>query len=156
MNVEHGLKTIIIGIVLAVFLLPGVVIAEDVNWVTYDKAMTMAKKQDKPILVYFFTKWCGYCRKMDKEVFKDAPVVKYLNEKFISVRLDTEKNDKNKKIASSYKVRSYPSTWFLKSDGAKISNLPGFVPATSMINILKFLGSGSYEKMSFQDFLAKP
>ena len=149
---------IIFLIVSSVFLLSNIAFAnsaEDINWVSYDKALSMAKKQDKQILIYFFTKWCGYCKKMDKEVFANASIIKYLNKNFISVRLNTEKNKKNAKIASSYSVRAYPNTWFLTSNGDKISKLPGFAPANSMLNILKFIGTGSYEKMSFTDFTNK-
>ena len=71
---------------------------------------------------------------MAKETFQDPSVVSYLNEKFISIRVDF---DKEGDIASQYGVRGLPSTWFLTQTGERIGNVPGYIPPQALLSMLK-------------------
>ena len=108
--------------------------ADSVNWVSYDKGMTLGKSKNKKILLHFYADWCRYCRKMTKETFLDPTVTSYLNENFIPIRVNT---DKESKIAAMYNVTGIPSTWLLKKNGEKIGVLPGFIPPDRLLSILK-------------------
>ncbi len=46
--------------------------ASSINWQTdYSKAVQQAKSESKPILLFFTgSDWCGWCKKLDNEVFK--------------------------------------------------------------------------------------
>lgn len=46
----------------------------------------------KKILLYLYTDWCVYCRKMDAAVFTD-PEIKSLLQKFHAVKFDAESTD---------------------------------------------------------------
>jgi thioredoxin-related protein len=71
---------------------------------------------------------------MAKDTFQDPSVVSYLNEKFIAIRVDF---DKENEIASRYGVRGLPSTWFLTQTGERIGNVPGYIPPKSLLLMLK-------------------
>ena len=110
-----------------------------INWRTYDEGMALGRTQKKKVLVHFYANWCFYCRKMAKETFQDPLVVSYLNKNFISIRVDC---DKDKRTASRYGVRGLPTTWFLTEKGEGIGNLPGYLPAGRLLQILKQLTAG--------------
>jgi thioredoxin-related protein len=71
---------------------------------------------------------------MSGETFSNAAVISYLNQNFVSVRINT---DNEKKIAAKYRVRGIPVTHFLRSNGQSIGALPGYVSADRMLPLLK-------------------
>ena len=71
---------------------------------------------------------------MAKDTFQDPSVVSYLNENFIAIRVDF---DKEGDIASWYGVRGLPSTWFLTQTGERISDVPGYIPPQALLSMLK-------------------
>ncbi len=121
-----------------------------IDWQSYAKGIDIAKKQDKPVFLYFHADWCTYCTKLKKTTFADKDVLNYLNDNFISIAIDTEKE---KAFARQWGIKGLPSLWFLKSDSSKISNLPGYVGPDQFLAILKYISTQSYEKMSFAEFV---
>ena len=118
-------------------------------WTNYEKGVFMAGQQDKKVFLYFHADWCTYCKKMELTTFKDKGIIDYLNENYIAITVDS---DKEKKIASRFGVRGLPTTWFLQPDMGKLSSMPGYIDSKRLLTILKFINTESYEKMSYQDF----
>ncbi|MBF0467919.1 MAG: thioredoxin fold domain-containing protein [Desulfamplus sp.] len=121
-----------------------------IDWKSYDKGIIIAKEQNKKVFLYFHAQWCGYCRQMEASTFQDKPVIDYINANFIAIKVDS---DIEKKVAESYSVRGLPTTWFLKSDSDKLSNMPGYIDSKRLLSILKYVNTESYEKMSYSDFV---
>ncbi|MBI4744457.1 MAG: thioredoxin fold domain-containing protein [Actinobacteria bacterium] len=133
-----------------------------INWIDYSTAIAEAKQEKKPIFIDFFTEWCFYCKKMDKETFSDPKVIEYMNNNFKSVKIDAESNENvvhqgkiftKKELAKEYSVSGYPTLWFLDSKGNKVAPQTGFVDAQGLLYILEYVKSGSYKSMNFQDFI---
>jgi thioredoxin-related protein len=76
---------------------------------------------------------------MAKEAFQNPSVIEYLNDNYIPVRIDS---DKDKRTASRYGVRALPSTWFLTEKGERIGNVPGYVSSKQLLELLKRLETG--------------
>ncbi len=124
--------------------------ASNIKWQGYAQGMELAKSQNKPIFLYFHADWCTYCTKLKKTTFRDKAVLKYLEDNFVSITVDT---DKDKKLATEWRVKGLPTLWFLKPDNSKISSIPGYVEAKQFLQILKYIHTASYDKMSFQEFI---
>jgi thioredoxin-related protein len=120
-----------------------------IYWYDYENGIAKAKSEQKKIFLNFYADWCTYCKKMQNETFRNASVVSYLNENFISIIVDSEKE---RKITADFNVRELPTNWFLSEDGEKINRLPGFVAAQDLLPLLKFIDSDSYKKMSYRQF----
>ncbi|MBU8848788.1 MAG: thioredoxin family protein [Desulfobacterales bacterium] len=112
--------------------------------------MDLAKNQNKHIFLYFHADWCTYCKDLKKTTFKNKAVLDYLKDNFISVKVDT---DKNNKLATQWNVKGLPTLWFLKPDNSKINSVPGYVNPEQFLHILKYIHTASYDKMSFQEFI---
>ncbi len=123
-----------------------------ISWQPYESGLLAAKKTDKNIFLYFHAQWCTYCTQLKVRTFSDKKVQSYLNEHFVAIAVDA---DKNQNIARQYQVMGLPTMWFLKPDGSKISNLPGYVDADQLRTILEYIRTKSYETMSFNDFVKK-
>lgn len=85
----------------------------------YDIALAQSKKENKPIALLFYAKWCSHCKKMKEEIFIDADVIKLFSTSYICVAVDAESTDgttlKNK-LQSKFLVKSYPTFAFIDSN----------------------------------------
>ncbi len=124
--------------------------AETIKWHSYDEGMSLGKSQHKKVFIHFFADWCTYCTKMEKETFVAPEIVSYLNKNFISIKVDS---DRENALAAKYKVRGLPSNWFVSETGDQISNYPGYIPADNLLPVLKFIQTDSYKQMTFKDFM---
>jgi uncharacterized protein len=62
-----------------------------VNWYAWgDEAFETAKKQNLPVFVSIGYSTCHWCHVMEEESFEDEEIAEYLNEYFISVKVDRE------------------------------------------------------------------
>ncbi len=122
-------KFIVITLFLLV-LLPVLLAGETVWHDNLDNALDLAKKQNKPILIDFTgSDWCGWCIKLDKEVFSKKDFQKYADTNLILVKLDFPKDIKqtdemkktNRALAEKYKVQGFPTIILLNSKGENVA-----------------------------------
>ncbi len=123
-----------------------------VRWHSFDKGMAMGKKEKKKIFLNFYADWCQYCKVMDKSTFADSSVVNYLNENFIAVRVNA---DRDRKVAADYQVKGLPVSWFITENGENIGSQPGYIPAETLLPLLKYIYTDSYKDMNFMQFMEK-
>jgi thioredoxin-related protein len=137
---------------------------DKITWESMQDAGIKAQNENKKILVYVYTDWCSWCRKMEGEVFTDAGVAEMLNSTFIPVALNAESGSKvmfngmntsEKELAQMFGVRGFPTTLFLTASGDPITVAPGFIPADRFVNVMKFIGEDHYKSMQWEEFLLK-
>jgi thioredoxin-related protein len=124
---------------------------DGIQWYSYEDGMAKAAETGRPVVIDFHADWCKWCVELDKKTFSDARVIKVMNEQFVPISVDT---DKEKVTAGKYAVQSLPTMWFLESDGKRIDMLPGFVDADFFSIVLDYIGSGSYKSTDFEAFMA--
>ena len=99
---------------------------EDLVWHTDIKeAMDLAKKEDKPLFLFFTgSDWCGWCIRLQKEVFKTPEFEAWAKEKVVLVELDfprrteqtAELKTQNMQLQQAFAVQGFPTVWFAKAD----------------------------------------
>ncbi|MBA7644678.1 Thiol:disulfide interchange protein DsbD [subsurface metagenome] len=134
------------------------------NWLSYDEGLTLAQKEDKYILIYFYTDGCGWCKKMVEKTYSNEEVKKILSDKFVVIRvnarsqnkvIENEKEITERELSRLYQLSGYPTTWFLESDNTRIAPLPGYVTTEQFIPVLNYIGEGWYKNISFKEYLEK-
>ena len=108
--------------------------SDNINWRSYEEGMVLSKIEKKKVFLHFWAEWCGFCRKMAKDTFQDSKVVSYLNENFMPIRVNT---DREPETAGKYGVMGLPLTVFLTEMGEPIFSLPGYIPPDSLMPMLK-------------------
>lgn len=105
-----------------------------VTWQTdFNSALKQAEKADKPLMVDFYTDWCGWCKKLDQDTYPDSKVTE-LSRKFIAVKLN---GDKYPDLVKKYKVNGYPSIVFLNSKGVEVSRVVGYQNADTFLKSMQ-------------------
>lgn len=109
--------------------------ASEINWLaSYTKASEIAKIEDKPMLVFINKPDCGACTVMKEITFQDKTIYPYINEHFIPVSLNIDKND----LPQALQAEMTPTFHFVKYDGTKIrETLVGGKTGKFYLNILK-------------------
>ena len=92
---------------------------DDLNWLTdYKEAVTIAKKENKPILLNFTgSDWCKWCFRLTDEVFSQDTFKKYADKEIVLVKVDfpryKEQSDDvkafNRELMNKYGVRGFPT-----------------------------------------------
>lgn len=159
-------------LILALLLVGGISTqAQEVNWLPFEKAIELNKKDPKPIMVDLYTDWCGWCKRMDATTYKNSKIVKYINDHFYAVKMDGEgKEDitfKGKKFKFKQQGRtkyhelaaailngkmSYPTTAFFNKDEQLIQTIPGYLTEKRFEVILAYFKADAYKKTPWQDF----
>jgi thioredoxin-related protein len=105
--------------------------ADQIAWAkNYDDALSAAKSANKLIMVDFYTDWCGWCKKLDADVYPNPKVIQAVSQ-VIPVKVNAEKE--GVELAKKYAVSGYPTILFLNTDGAVEGVIGGYVPADGFV-----------------------
>lgn len=63
---------------------------EKIDWIGFEELEDSLKVETKPVVIYFYTDWCVYCKKMDRNAFRNQEVVSSLNQDFYAVKMNAE------------------------------------------------------------------
>lgn len=118
----------------------------------WDVSMKKARKEDKPVVLYFYSAYCPYCIAMDKDVLADKEISGSLKNNTIYLRVDV---DKREDLATLYSIRGYPTTTFLQPGGQNIAKIPGYIAKKDFKKLLAFVTGKYYRSMTLKDFLRK-
>lgn len=93
-----------------------------------EKAVAMAKAENRPLMVDFTADWCGACKKMTKETFSDPRVMEKAAH-FVAVKVDaTDDEDKQiEAVKGKYKVVGLPTLVLYDSKGVERKRFNDFV-----------------------------
>ena len=153
-------------LVLALSLAPsGLARAGGLTWSRWDAGLKEASSGNRFVLVDVYTDWCGWCRRMEADVYARPEVREYLSRRFVTVKLDAESDApatyrtrrySESSLASRFGVSGYPTTIFLKPNGDHLVNVPGYVPADRFLQLLRYVGDGHLERGEpFDEYVRK-
>lgn len=151
-----------------VFLGLGLASAQaQVQWSTIQQA---AKTDigSRLYFVDFYTDWCGYCKKMDRDTFNNSLVSQILNRYYHPVKFNAEttetvawagrtyapapRNSKGRTHELARGLRGYPSFVIYQPDGTPLYIISGYKSADELIVILWYFASGDYRKQPFDKY----
>lgn len=84
------------------------------------KADSISKKTQKPIFGFFTgSDWCGWCHKLQREVFAKKEFVNWANKNVVLLELDfprrkqlaPELQQQNNSLAQAFQISGYPTVW---------------------------------------------
>lgn len=99
--------------------------AQELTW--YDdvnKAIEVAAKEKKPLMMFFTgSDWCGWCMRLQKEVFVKPEFAKWAKQNVVLVELDYPRRkqlkpeiaNQNNQLQQMFAVQGYPTVWFVRA-----------------------------------------
>lgn len=100
--------------------------SEGINFqdISFQAALKKAKKEKKLIFVDAYAEWCGPCKWMEANTFREKEVGDAFNKKFINLKIDMEKGE-GPELARKYNVRAYPTLMLINGDGKVVKRILG-------------------------------
>ena len=127
---KTGIFLLIIVAAAVVFSLVGRSASASEGWLTdYNEALTQAKETGRPILADFTgSDWCGWCKKLDREVFQTDTFKDWAADNVVLLVLDfprrikqsDELKKQNQALAQKHGVQGFPTILFLDESGNAI------------------------------------
>lgn len=132
---------LIVGVIAIPFLLqpkhstnaPGSSASAGGSSILGDKSTT-----GKVVMLDFYTDWCGYCKKLDEEVYPEAGV-KQAMAAYEFRKINAEQGDANHALAQKYKVDGFPTIVFVDPKGNEVHRIVGYEPAAQFAEELNTL-----------------
>lgn len=103
------------------------------------KAAKVSQKTGKPLMLFFTgSDWCGWCIKLQNEVFKKPEFTEWAKENVVLVDLDFPRKkpqdskikEQNQKLQVKFGVRGYPTVIFAsptKNDLIEVGGRSGYI-----------------------------
>ena len=106
----------------------------EIDWTeSFERALSKAKADDKPIMIDFYAENCPACIEMDNFTYSNPEVIE-VSEGFVPAKLYA--ND-NKDHVSRYGIFGYPATVFVRADGTQIGETEhGFIEAERFLKLM--------------------
>lgn len=106
----------------------------DIKWHTdLDSALQEAKSANKTVFIDFYAIGCSSCQRLDEQTLSDPQVKKKLNQSYVPVKIDI---DKNPELVSQFKIYGVPTIVFLNSSGPEIKRHEGYIDQDGLLNQL--------------------
>ena len=117
------MKNLVVVVVLVALSLNGFAQQKALVWHTdVNKAIELSVKREKPLFMFFTgSDWCGWCKRLVKEVFIKPEFAAWATKNVVLVELDFPRRTKlpeatqkqNRELGQMFGVRGYPSIWFV-------------------------------------------
>ena len=165
-RLSFSVKCLVFSVFLFTFHFSPITLHAQVQWHTIDQAAE-AKIGSRLYFVDFYTSWCGYCKKMDRETFSDATVAKILNNYYYPVKFNAEGSQtvnwfgktyhpvnqgRNRQHEFARGLQGYPTFVLYRANGTPIQAIPGFFSARDFEVVLWYFASGDCDKYPFERY----
>jgi len=148
--------------------------AQEINWVSLEKAQELQKKEPRKILIDMYTVWCGPCKRMDRDTFGNADVIEYVNKYYYAVKFNAEgdgdvsfngKTYSNPgynpakaktrnyphQLTQALGVRAYPTIVFINEEGQLIAPIRSYKTPQQLELYLKMFKNDDHKQMTSQE-----
>jgi thioredoxin-related protein len=146
-------------------------ISSIVKWYTIEEALMLNKTKPKKIMIDVYTDWCGWCKKMDKDVFSHPIIGRYLNEYYYPVKFNAESTapidfngqkfiNENNGTRSAHQLASallkgqmsYPSIAYFTEKLEYMGAMPGYKTPDQLEVILNFIAQDKFKTTTLEEF----
>ncbi len=132
----------------------------EMQWLSFEEAVSIAEQTGKPVFVDIWAPWCGWCRKMKKEVYPDLS--RELASNYVLTRINRDDNHTKLtyrgqqltplRLAQKLHAQTVPAMVLLSSRGDYLLHITGYMQEESLEPILHYISTEAYKSQSFETF----
>jgi uncharacterized protein YyaL (SSP411 family) len=97
-----------------------------------DEAFSLARAEDKPVMLFLGAFWCRFCQRMDEQAFSDTEVIALLNAYFIPLRVEYMQRPD---VDARYNLNGWPTIAFMAPSGQLLAAV-NYLPADQFKELL--------------------
>lgn len=112
-----------------------------IKWMTnYEEAIDLGKSSSKPVILFFTgSDWCGWCNKLEEEVFDTKEFASLAGDKYVFLKLDfplyapqpQQLSAQNKQLQKKFNITSYPTIVIFDAQTQQAIGTTGYRPGGS-------------------------
>ncbi len=136
---------------------------EGYPFVGYDAGLAQARKDGKPIMLYFGRYGCAWCDHVNRDTFSDPGLKKLFSENYTLIYVDAE-GGKRIHLPSGERVTeaelgarlgafATPLFVFMTPEGRVLAKIPGFKTVADFHDFDHFVRDKLYETQTLAEFL---
>ncbi len=108
--------------------------AKDSSWLRQlAEARQQARAQGKLIFVDLYADWCGWCKRLEAQVFSTPKFQELAASRFVLLRLDVEDGGEGERLQASFDASSLPTALLLDPDLGLAGRIDGFLPLDAYV-----------------------
>ena len=124
------MRRLALALTLLVLCCTAALAAPGLTWQTdYRAAQTRAQKSNRRVFIDFYADWCGPCREMTRTTFRDAAVIRALQQ-MECVRINV---DEGSPLVAQYSVSGIPRLLVLSPQGDTLVDMVGYRDAKELL-----------------------
>lgn len=97
-----------------------------------DEALARGRAEKKLVMVDLYADWCGWCKKLDSDVFTDAQVAASLAD-VVSVKIDADRE--GAPLMDRFRVDGLPAVLFFNGGGELLERIDGYVTPDEFLRV---------------------
>ena len=112
---------------------------ELIKWETnYNTALEKAIKENKAVMIDFYTDWCTICKIMETNIYLDKDIASNINYNFVPLKINAEDNNENiKLLTNKYNIAAFPTAIFMNTNGFIIKKILGYIDTNDLLEEIK-------------------
>jgi thioredoxin-related protein len=145
----------------------------EINWMSLEEAVAAQEKEPRKIMIDMYTSWCGPCKLLDRNTFKNTDVATYVNKNYYAVKFNAEGNteltfkdvkysnpsfdasrrgrNSQHQLASYLGVNAYPTILFLDENSSLLLPIKGYHNPNQLEIFLKIFATDTYKTVTTKE-----
>lgn len=123
-----------------------------VAWLGLREGKAAARHQDRPLLVYFTASWSTTGARLDREVWTDRRLRRYVAEHLVAARVEFQESPG---VARHFGIAEPPAVLVLSPQGEPLVVLRGEHGVASYLRVATFAGSRAWEHTDYATWLSR-
>lgn len=103
---------------------------------SFEEVLAKAKKENKLVFVDAYAVWCGPCKWMAENVFKEKKVGEFFDQHLLAFKIDVERGE-GPSLQSRYAIEGLPGYLFLDPEGNVVFRGSGSMPTQAFMDMVR-------------------
>jgi len=146
-------------------------IPDKILWLNLEEAEEKSSITHRKVMLFLFTDWCVWCKRMEKTTFKSDIIANYINSNFYPVKFDAEQQKSIEFQNKNYAFQdveprgvhelamelmggriTYPTIAFFDENWQLIQSIPNFHSAEKFEQIITYFAEDFFKKTPWTSY----